>query len=181
MPDARIHVVLLGFPDPDAARAGLRALRWLAEHDHLEIEGHALIAKDAGGRVRVEESADIDAGPLQGGFVGGLAGALLAVATGPIGIGAAVGGAVIGAIAAGMRDAGFPDTELRAAGDLMARGESMLIVGVEPAHADRLRNAIDALPELAAVTYRQEADLDDVAELGDAITVYRRATAVPPR
>jgi uncharacterized membrane protein len=181
MPDARIHVVLLGFADPDAARTGLGALRWLADHEHLEIEGHAVIAKDASGRVRVEESADLDAGPLHGGFVGGVAGALLAVATGPIGIGAAVGGAVIGAIAAGMHDAGFPDTELRAVGDLMARGESMLIVGVEREFAERLRSAIDSLPELAGVTYRQEADLTDVDELGEAISTYRRATAAPPR
>lgn len=57
----------------------------------------------------------------------------------------------------------------------------MLILGVEPEFAERLRDAIDSLPELASVTYRQEADPADVAALGEAIAEYRRTTAVPPR
>ncbi len=173
MADSRIHLVATGFIERDDAVRALRAVQWLTENEHIELEGHALITRDGDGDVRIEESKDADPGPLRGGFVGGAAGALLAIATGPIGAAAVIGGAVIGAIATTMHDAGFPDVELRAIGDLMANGRTILLLGVEPEFAARLDAAIDALPEFADVTYRQVTELEDSDALGEAIRQYR--------
>jgi uncharacterized membrane protein len=177
--DSRIHLVATGFIERDDAVRALKAVQWLTEHDHLELEGHALITRDTDGDVRIEESKDADPGPLRGGFVGGAAGALLEIATGPIGAAAVIGGAVIGAIATGMHDAGFPDVELRAIGDLMANGRTILLLGVEPACAARLDAASDEAPEFANVTYRQVSELADSDALGEAIREYRRAQTQP--
>ncbi len=69
MADSRIHLVATGSIERDDAVRALKAVQWLTEHDHLELEGHALSTRDADadGDVRVEESKDADPWPLRGG------------------------------------------------------------------------------------------------------------------
>jgi len=174
MADAPIRIAAVAFNTPDQATAGYDGLKWLSQSMHLEIEGHAVITKDSEGKVTLAESKDADPGAARGGVVGGTVGFMLALFTGPIGVAAIGVGAATGAVAAHLRDSGFPDRELQAIGDLMQKDRSVLLVALKAEYADRLTNAIETLPEFAGRLGVHYADITDTKALGDAVTEYRR-------
>jgi uncharacterized membrane protein len=187
MPDhERTHLFVLGYRDRAQAEAAVTELGELGRDQFLKIADHAVVSRDADGRVTASESKAADVAARRGGVAGGLAGALIAIATGPIGLGAIAVGAGIGAVTAGIRDRGFKDPDIRDVAGLMAAGRSVLIVAVEdPTMADRLRSVLDDIPELRASDRRWEVELapDSKNVLRDAIRAYRRdhpVSAAPP-
>src|SRR5262245_26579901 len=71
----------------------------------------AVVSKAADGKIRFVETKDMSA--TQGAKLGGLTGAVVGIIAGPIGlIGGGALGAGAGALAAKLRDSGFPDAEL---------------------------------------------------------------------
>jgi uncharacterized membrane protein len=86
------NFVVVGFPDEEGARAGLRALEELHREAAVTVYDTALLRRDAGGVVAVDTS---DERRHLGLAMGSLAGALVGVLRGPAGaaIGVAAGGA----------------------------------------------------------------------------------------
>ena len=121
-------------------------------------------------------------------MTGGLAGAFVAVLSGPIGIGAVVAGAGIGAVANAIHDSGFKKGDLKEVGELMEPGRTLLLVAVKPADAGRMHDAMGDLPELVAADRRWDAEVagDSHNVLHDAVRAWqaehaRRARRRRPR
>lgn len=124
-------LIAIAMEDALLAQEALLATVRLQRRGHLELEDAAIVAREAGGRIRVQETKDITAG--QGALTGswwGLLGGLLA--GGPL-VGAALG-AAMGGIFAKMRDIGLKDAEIQAMGDELAEGEAALLLLVEDGH-----------------------------------------------
>jgi uncharacterized membrane protein len=79
-------VVAVVFNDEKQAYEGLRAFRDLHRDGTITLYSDAVVAKDAGGKLSVQEGGDVP----EGTFVGLLTGSLIGILGGPIGL--AVGG-----------------------------------------------------------------------------------------
>ena len=173
------HLFVLGFPDRAGADRAVRGLADLERAKFLAVKDHAIITKGADGKLKIEENKDADHTAGHGAVTGGLAGAFVAVLSGPIGIGAVVVGAGIGAVTTALHDTGFKSGDLKEVGALMEGGRTLLLVAVRPDDADRLRQAIGDLPELKAADRRWEAEVagDSKNVLRDAIALWRQEQA----
>lgn len=173
--DERKHLFVLGYPDHAAAESAVNELHELQRDQFLEVKDWAIVAKAAGGGLSVTESKDADPGARRGAVTGGLGAAFIALAATPIGAGAIVAGAGIGAIAGKLRDSGFKGNDLEEVGRLMQDGRAVLLLAVRPQDTDRLRAALDDIPELKAADRRWEADVDGDSKnvLRDAIAQYK--------
>ena len=182
--DLAKHLFVLGFPDRSNAETAVAELQSLGSLKFVELTDYAIVSKDVGGTLTVNESLDADPGASQGALAGAAGAALIAFFATPIGAGAVLAGAGIGAVAGALRDSGFKAKDLEEAGRLMQDGRTILIVAVKPEHTDRLRESIDDIPALAAADRRWEVEVpaDSKNALRDAITVYRdeeeHATAI---
>jgi uncharacterized membrane protein len=173
--DAKKHLFVLGYPDRAAAEAAVTELHELQRDQFLEVKDWAIVSKADGGELTVTESKDADPGARRGAVAGGLGGAFIALAATPIGAGAILAGAGIGAVASRLRDAGFKSGDLGEVGRLMQDGRAVLLLAVRPQDTDRLRGILDDVPELRAADRRWEAvvDQDSKNVLRDAIAAYR--------
>jgi uncharacterized membrane protein len=173
--DERKHLFVLGYPDHAAAESAVNELHELQRDQFLEVKDWAIVAKAPGGGLSVTESKDADPGARRGAVTGGLGAAFIALAATPIGAGAIVAGAGIGAIAGKLRDSGFKGNDLEEVGRLMQDGRAVLLLAVRPEDTDRLRGALDDIPELKAADRRWEADVDADSKnvLRDAIAQYK--------
>jgi uncharacterized membrane protein len=169
------HLFMLGYPDRDAAQAAVDELRELQRDQFVEVKDYAIVSKAEGGGLTVTESKDVDPGAQRGAVAGGLGAAFIALAATPIGAGAILAGAGIGAVAGKLRDSGFKGNDLDEVGRLMQDGRTILLLAVRPEDSDRLRGAIDDIPELKAADRRWEAVVDGNSKnvLRDAIAAYK--------
>lgn len=176
------HLFVLGYPDRDAAQAAVDELHELQRDQFLEVKDYAIVSKSDGGTLSVTESKDADPGAQRGAVAGGLGAAFVALAATPIGAGAILAGAGIGAVAGALRDSGFKGKDLEEVGRLMQDGRSVLLVAVRPEDTERLRAAIDDVPELKAADRRWEADVDGRSKnvLREAIAAYKAEHDEPP-
>ncbi len=173
--DLAKHLFVLGFPDRSNAEAAVAELKSLQASDFLEVTDHAIVTKDVGGKLTVTESTDADPGAKQGAMAGAAGAAFIALVSTPIGAGAVLAGAGIGAVTGALRDSGFKTTDLEEAGRLMEDGRTILIVAVKPEHTDRLRGALDDIPVLAVADRRLEVEVPASSKnvLREAIARYR--------
>jgi uncharacterized membrane protein len=182
--DLAKHLFVLGFPDRSQAEAAVAELKSLQSTEFLELTDHAIVSKDVGGRLAVTESTDADPGAKQGAMAGAAGAAFIALVSTPIGAGAVLAGAGIGAVTGALRDSGFKTKDLEETGRLMQDGRTILILAVKPEHTDRLRSALDDIPALAAADRRWEVEVPASSKnaLRDAIAQYRaedeRATRI---
>jgi uncharacterized membrane protein len=169
------HLFVLGYPDRPTAEAAVAELTELQRDQFLEVKDWAIVSKAEGGELTVNESKDADPGARRGAVAGGLGAAFIALAATPIGAGAIVAGAGIGAVAGKLRDTGFKGKDLDEVGRLMQDGRAILLLAVRPQDTDRLRGALDDIPELAAADRRWEAVVDGNSKnvLRDAIAAYK--------
>jgi uncharacterized membrane protein len=174
--DDKKHLFVLGFPDRAGAEAAVAELKELQRDMFLEVKDYAIVTKDPGGALTVAENKDADPGAQRGAVTGGLGGAFIALAATPIGAGAIVVGAGVGAVAAALRDSGFKSNDLQEVGRLMQDGRTLLLLAVRPEDTERLRGALDDIPELRASDRRWEAEIDPKSKnvLRDAITLWRQ-------
>lgn len=129
--ETRSTLIAIAMEDPMLAQEALLASIRLQRRGHLELEDAAIVAREAGGRIRVQETKDLTTG--QGALTGswwGLLGGLLA--GGPL-VGAALG-AAMGGIFAKLHDIGLRDEDIQAMGDELAEGEAALLLLVEDGH-----------------------------------------------
>ncbi len=89
----RTRLIFLGFPDQAPAQAAFDVIMAGRESKAIVIEDMVLLHKAIGGKVTVEGMKSADPGAARGAAFGGMLGAVLAVISGPIGIGAVLGGA----------------------------------------------------------------------------------------
>jgi uncharacterized membrane protein len=137
------QVIAATFGDADAAG---KALATIAGALGKGLTQGAVVLKAADGKIKFVETKDMTTG--QGAKFGGIAGAVLGLIAGPIGV---IGGGAIGAgagsLAAKLRDTGFPDGQLKGLGDDLSEGEGAIVALVEDdgvAKAQELLKVVDA-------------------------------------
>jgi uncharacterized membrane protein len=123
--EAPLQAIVAAFSDENGASDALKDLRSLGG-DVLGVKEAAVLVRDVDGKLEIRESHHVGKGAV----MGGIAGAVVGLIAGPVGW-VTVGGAAVGALAAKLRDSGFPDQRLRQVGESLKPGTSALIVIVE--------------------------------------------------
>jgi len=143
--DLTSSLVAIAVDDPLLAQEGLLAAMRLVKRGHLKLEDAALIVKEEGGRLRIQETRDTrpSQGAYSGGWLGMLAGILLG--GGALLVGAALGAAA-GGIFAKLRDIGIQDEEMQRLGEELPEGHAALLLLVEDAHLFHARAELRRFP-----------------------------------
>lgn len=123
--DVPLQAVVAAFPDMDGASMALEELR-KADKELIGVKQAAVLVRDEEGKLKIQESHHVGRGAV----LGGLAGAVVGIVTGPVGW-VTVGGVAVGALAARLRDSGFKDDRLREIGEALKPGTSALIAIIE--------------------------------------------------
>ena len=160
-------LVAIAMDDPLLAQEGLLAAMRLVRRGHLELEDAAIIAKEDGGRLRIQETRDTrpGQGAASGGWLGMLAGFLLG---GPALLVGAALGAAAGGIFAKLRDIGIQDEEMQRLGEDLPEGHAALLLLVEDVH---LFHARAELRRFAGTLLRTTCDEDTAQSLRDALVM----------
>ena len=128
MSDVPVEIIVAAFQDPNGASAALEELKQAKKQGLIKIEDAAILVKDADGKLRIKETADMGGG--KGAVIGGVLGGVVGLLAGPIGW-AALGGAVIGGLAAKIHDGGFSDARLKQIGESLKPGSSAIIAVID--------------------------------------------------
>lgn len=120
-----LQAIVAAFPDEEGASKALDDLRRI-DKDLLGVKQAAVLVRTSEGELRIQESHHVGRGAV----LGGVAGAVVGLIAGPVGW-VTVGGAAVGALAARLRDSGFPDDRLRQIGEALTPGSSALVAIVE--------------------------------------------------
>ena len=128
MADVPVQVIVAAFNDLNGASQALTSLKEAKKERLIEIEDAAVLTKDADGKVRIKETADMRAG--KGATIGAIAGGVVGLLAGPVGW-AALGGGVIGGLAAKLHDGGFPDDRLRQLAEGLTPDSSALVAVID--------------------------------------------------
>jgi len=156
---APLQAVVAAFPTEDGAEEALNELRGL-DKDMLEIKEAAVLVRTPEGKLQIKESHHVGKGAV----LGGLAGAVVGLVTGPVGW-VTVGGAAVGALAARLRDSGFPDSRLKEIGEALTPGTSALVAIVEHRWVEKVEEQLRA-EGVRIVTEAVKADV--AAQLEEA-------------
>ena len=151
--DAPLQAVVAAFPNEQGASRALEELRG-ADRDLIGVKEAAVLVRGADGKLEIKESHHMGRGAV----VGGVAGAVIGLVTGPIGW-VTVGGAAVGALAQRLRDTGFPDDRLKEIGEALTPGTSALVAIVEHRWVLKLEEQLRA----AGAKYATEVVKADVA------------------
>lgn len=165
-PTARsASLVAIALDDPLLAQEGLLAAVRLVNRGHLDLEDAAIITKEEGGRLRIQETKDTTTGQgaASGGWLGMLAGLLLG--GGALLVGAALGAAA-GGIFAKLRDIGIQDEEMQRLGEELGEGQAALLLLVEDAHLFHARAELRRFPGRLLHT---TCDEDTAASIREAL------------
>jgi len=169
----RTRVIALGFADESVAWAVREELKEAIARKAIEVEDYVLIHKDSDGKVTFTTDRSADPGAVRGAAFGGAAGLVLAAISGPIGVGAVVGGAAIGSVTAALKDSGFKSDDLETVSRLMARGRSGLLIAVPLDAADRFEAFEQGNEVLASPDSRYQVDILPGRTFERAIEEYR--------
>ena len=128
MADIPVQVIVAAFNDLNGASQALKSLKEAKKERLIEIEDAAVLTKDADGKVKIKETADMRTG--KGATIGAIAGGVVGLLAGPVGW-AALGGGVIGGLAAKLHDGGFPDDRLRQLAEGLTPDSSALVAVID--------------------------------------------------
>src|SRR5260370_25876372 len=128
MADIPVQVIVAAFNDLNGASQALKSLKEAKKERLIEIEDAAVLTKDADGKVKTKETADMRAG--KGATIGAITGGVVGLLAGPIGW-AALGGGVIGGLAAQLHDGGFRDDPLRQLAEGLTPNSSALVALID--------------------------------------------------
>lgn len=170
---ATYHLIALGFPLEGSARASLLEIEDAVKNKEFKVADWALITKAEGGGTTIEKNKSVDPGAGRGGLVGGTAGLILAVASGPIGAGAVLGAAAIGAVTAGLRDSGLEDKKVKEISTLIADGRSLLLLAVPMEAKDEVTSFLEDNVVFSSSDRRYTVDIAPDHSLAEAIAAYR--------
>lgn len=158
-------LVAIAFDDPLLAQEALLAAMRLVRRDRLELEDAAIIAKEGGGRLRIQETRDTrpSQGAASGGWLGMLAGLLVG---GPALLAGAALGAAAGGIFAKLRDIGLQDHEMKQLGEELGEGHAALLLLVDHAHMFHAKAELRRFP---GRLLRTTCDEETAASLREAL------------
>jgi len=148
-----LDAIVAAFPSEEGASDALKELRGV-DKDLIAVKEAAVLIRTTDGKLEIKESHHVGKGAV----LGGLAGAVVGVITGPIGW-VTVGGAAVGALAARLRDSGFPDERLREVGQALKPGTSALVAIIEHRWVKQVEEQLRA----AGVRYAIEEVKADIA------------------
>lgn len=161
------NLVAIAVDDPMLAQEGLLAAMRLVRRGHLELEDAAIVVKEEGGRIRIQETRDVR--PAQGAASGTWLGMLatLFVAPGALLVGAALGAAA-GGIFAKLRDIGLQDDQMKRLGEELGEGQAAVLLLVEDAH---LFHAIAEARRFHGRVLESTCDPETVERLEEALAL----------
>ena len=154
-----LQAIVAAFPDEQGASKALEDLRRI-DKDLIGVKQSAVLVRTADDQLQIKESHHVGRGAV----LGGVAGAVVGLIAGPVGW-VAVGGAAVGALAARLRDSGFPDDRLRQVGEGLTPGTSVLIAIVEHRWVLQVEQQ---LREAGARYATEEVKADVAAQLEEA-------------
>lgn len=128
MADVPMQVIVAAFKDIDGASNALKTLQDAKREKFITIEDAAVITKDANGKVKIKDTADMGAG--KGATIGAITGGVIGLLAGPVGW-VALGGGVIGGLAAKLHDSGFPDDQLKQLSAGLTPNSSALVAVID--------------------------------------------------
>jgi uncharacterized membrane protein len=160
------QVLAATFVDAGAAEKGLATVAGALGSG---LKQGAVVSKAADGKIKFVETKDLSTG--QGAKIGGLAGAVLGIIAGPVGIiGGGAIGAGVGSLAAKLRDSGFPDAQLRGLGEDLSEGEGAIVALVDDDGVAKAQDLLKVLDAKRVVVNDVSADLADVLDQEAAAT-----------
>jgi uncharacterized membrane protein len=161
------QVIAATFQDEAAATRGLATIAGALAGGGLK-QG-AVVHKEEDGKIKFVETKDLSAS--QGAKIGGLAGAVLGIIAGPIGvIGGGAVGAGVGSLAAKLRDSGFPDDQLRGLGEDLSQGQGAIVALVEDDQVEKAKKLLDVVDAQKIVTHDVSTDLATLLDQEAAAT-----------
>jgi uncharacterized membrane protein len=129
MSEAPVQLLVAAFTEEDAADKVFEQLKQAKKEKLIHIQDVAVIKRDADSKIHINEPKDWKAG--KGAGVGAVIGAALGIITGPGVVFTTAAGAAIGGLAAKLRDAGFPDDQLKQVGEALKPGTSAIVAIIE--------------------------------------------------
>jgi uncharacterized membrane protein len=129
MSEAPVQLLVAAFTEEDAADKVFEQLKQAKKEKLIHIQDVAVIKRDADSKIHINEPKDWKAG--KGAGVGAVIGAALGIITGPGVVLTTAAGAAIGGLAAKLRDAGFPDDQLKQVGEALTPGTSAIVAIIE--------------------------------------------------
>jgi uncharacterized membrane protein len=170
----RTRVAFLGFAEEMVATNVLELIKGGIAAKEIVVEDWAMVHKAVGGKLTVTTDKSKDPGAVRGGLFGGGAGMILAAISGPIGAGAVVAGAAIGAVGAAMKDSGFKDHDIKEVSTLMADGRTGIMVGIPLDDAPAWDEFVANHVEFEASDNRHQVDIVPGNTFEDALEHYRQ-------
>ena len=154
------QVMAATFADAEAAGRGLATI---AEALGGALKQGAVVNKAPDGKIKFVETKDLSTG--QGAKVGGLAGAVVGIIAGPIGvIGGGALGAGVGSLVAKLRDSGFPDEQLKGLGEDLSEGEGALVALVDDDGIGKAQELLKVVEARRVVVNDVSTDLADLLD-----------------
>jgi uncharacterized membrane protein len=169
------RIVFLGFTDEMLARTVLEVVKEGRHDKEFELLDWVMVHKAADGTTKVTNDTGVDPGAKRGGLMGGAAGAAIAILAGPVGLGAVLGGAAIGALTASAVDSGIKNDDIETVSEFMVPGRTGLIIAVPLADADRWNAFVSMHPEFHSAIRRHSVDITPDHTFAQAIDEYRAA------
>lgn len=183
MAEGPVQVIVAAFHDFNGASNALKTLQEAKHESLIGIRDAAVITKDASGKVKIKETADMRAG--KGATIGAVTGGVIGLLAGPVGW-AALGGGVIGGLAAKLHDSGFSDDRLKQLGAKLTPNSSALVAVIDhrwvaEVEKDLARQQADVVTQtLSEDMQKQLAAGGDVAYTvvgdGDTVVAMRATT-----
>lgn len=134
-------VVMVSFDGVNAATEAVARVRAAGGLAGSEIEGEALISRDAAGQMHLHERGSAGVGAAFGAVTAGL----LGLVAGPLGLLLmVVAGGVAGGIAGHFAGQVIPPEDLRQVGEQLTPGTSAYLAIVDAAHAEAVGTAFEA-------------------------------------
>ena len=167
------RVYLFAFTEPGIPPYVLSIIKEAEKAKEIAVSDWAMIRPGKDGKPEITTDQSVDPGAGRGGLFGGVAGVVLAGISGPIGAGAIVAGAAIGAVTAALRDSGIKDDDLKSIASLMQEGRSGLVVAVPLDDTQRFDDFTKLHVEFESVIRRVETDVMPGHSLAQAIEEFR--------
>ena len=170
----RTRLVFLGFAVEDVANTVLGVIESGIRAKAITVEDWALVHKAQGGKLTIKTDKKRDPGAARGALFGGGAGYLLAALSGPIGAGAVVAGAAIGAVTSAVKDSGLKNDDILEVSKFMEDGRTGIMVAVPLAAAEQWDTFVSNTVEFEAADRRHQVDIVPGRDFEQALEEYRR-------
>lgn len=165
-------LVAIRFADPMYAQEALLAAIRLRTKGHLTLDDAAIVSRAGGGKVRIQQTKDLNPtdGAMSGGWWGLLAGLFVG---GPAIVVTGALGAAIGGLWAKLRDVGISDEEMKRLGESLGTDEAALFMLLKGAHRWHAMAEARRFPGTILHTTLSAQDQADLAEaLGSGVSTY---------